>query len=96
MNVSGSEQDIRTKAQMFLAGILTYYKGTPEMKLAKAEDFIDSLLFKAGAMLDHPFSNVGRETYDIAYISKYVLIPTMRERLEDRNESDPFTIHQWH
>lgn len=93
---SGSEeQNLQQKAQLFLSGVMDYYAGTNVNKLDRAEEFLDSLLFKYSVLTSNPFSTGPQETYDLAYIARYVLIPTIRKRMENKENSNPFSINDW-
>lgn len=86
---------IRDKSVEFLAGILRYYEGTPEYKIDRAEQFLDKLMFSTMVETQNPFSNTGRDAYNIAYYARHVLIPQMRKIRMEIDGSDPFNIHRW-
>lgn len=93
---SGSDYitNIHDRARNFLIGILAHYPGSAEEKLEKSKKFIDEILFQSQYDLN-PFSNSMRETFDIAYYSRYVLVPEMIEKIKQYKNSEPFSIHDW-
>lgn len=95
MEASGSSDDVTRRAQRFILGIMEHYDGTGINKLDRAEEFVDSLLFKTSEGKNNLFSTEDWHSYNVAFVSKYIVIPMIRQRMTNRAESDPFSIHDW-
>lgn len=91
---SGS-MTLKDKSTALLANIFNYYDGSAEYKIYKAENFLEKLMFSTMAETQNPFSNNGRETYDVAYYAKNVLLPNLKQQRMEMDQSDPFNIHDW-
>ena len=88
-------ESIKERAKTFLFAVMDYYDGTNSDKLDRAEEFIEDMLFQSKTKQNDLFSNDHRDAYQVAFFSKYVIIPMVRQRIRSKEDSNPFIINTW-
>jgi hypothetical protein len=89
--------EVKNQAEHFLLNVMNHYHGSPKQKIERTTEFLDELLFfTQHDLAGNIFASIkSRNTYNMAYYSRHILIPEILKDLNEKDNSDPFPIDEW-